>query len=197
MVAGPAKYNSRRLDHADEVLRSSAEFSTWFDGIRGGIKPKRTGNEERTEQLIRSIRDCISNKDNTKKPLDWEGLCRKYLESLAVLNQGEFVKWYDMADKCFKFRKSTKISRLYSKAKDGEQITAEKREIFSDENLTAYIDGGRVYLRFITPPAQQLKFAMKKRGYWWNAYRSEWSTYENRLDEEWIKSISTRYEKYI
>ena len=79
----------------------------------------------------------------------------------------------------------------------GEQITAEKRGIFSDENLTAYTDGGRVYLRFITPPAQQLKFAMKKRGYWWNAYRSEWSTYENRLDEEWIKSISTRYEKYI
>lgn len=198
MVAGPAKYNSRKLDHADEVLRSSAEFSTWFDRIRRGIsKPKRTGSEERTEQLISSIRDCISNKDNTKNPLDWEGLCRKYLESLAVLNQGEFVEWYERADKSFKFRKSTKISRLYSKAKGGEQIAAEKKEIFSDENLTAYTEGGRVYLRFITPPAQQLKFAMKKRGYWWNAYRSEWSTYENRLDGEWIKSISTRYEKYI
>ena len=33
MVAGPAKYNSRKLDHSDQILRLSSEFVEWFKDL--------------------------------------------------------------------------------------------------------------------------------------------------------------------
>ena len=43
----------------------------------------------------------------------------------------------------------------------------------------------------------QLHVALKSRGWWWNSYQSAYSTYLDRVDKEWIATISTRYAQYI
>ena len=32
---------------------------------------------------------------------------------------------------------------------------------------------------------------------WWNSNKKAWSTYLNRVDKEWIESISTKYAQYL
>ena len=43
----------------------------------------------------------------------------------------------------------------------------------------------------------QLIYALKKKGWWWNTYKGAWSTYLDRVDVEWIKNISEKYEEYL
>jgi len=38
MVAGPAKYNARKLDHSDKIISLLGEFYRWFDGLEKQIK---------------------------------------------------------------------------------------------------------------------------------------------------------------
>lgn len=44
---------------------------------------------------------------------------------------------------------------------------------------------------------RQLIVALKNRKWWWNAHKQAWSTYLNRLDKEWVSTISERYAKYL
>ena len=46
MVAGPANYNSKKFDHGDDVLRSSAEFCEWFEAY--GNKSKKVNPRKKT-----------------------------------------------------------------------------------------------------------------------------------------------------
>lgn len=36
-----------------------------------------------------------------------------------------------------------------------------------------------------------------RRKWWWNSGEKAWSTYLDKMDKEWVKSISERYEKYV
>ena len=58
-------------------------------------------------------------------------------------------------------------------------------------------EGDRAYINFILRPKRQLHIALKSRGWWWNSYQRAYSTYPDRLDKEWVSSISTRYADYI
>ena len=39
-VAGPAKYDARKLDRSDTILRLSSEFVEWFDGLEKQVKSR-------------------------------------------------------------------------------------------------------------------------------------------------------------
>lgn len=66
-----------------------------------------------------------------------------------------------------------------------------------DEHLVAYTMGDRAYIKFVMKPRQQLIVALKSRKWWWNSNEEAWSTYLNKLDKEWVQSISTRYADYV
>ena len=64
-------------------------------------------------------------------------------------------------------------------------------------NLVAYTMGDRAFIKFVMKPRQQLIVALKSRKWWWNSNEEAWSTYLNKLDKEWVQSISTRYADYV
>ena len=76
-------------------------------------------------------------------------------------------------------------------------VVAEKKEIYSNADFTAYEYNDRVFIKFTLKPQRQLIVALKSRGYWWNSGANAWSTYAEKADREWIKTISDRYGKYI
>lgn len=72
-----------------------------------------------------------------------------------------------------------------------------RQKLFEDENLVAYTMGDRAYIKFVMKPRQQLIVALKSRKWWWNSNEEAWSTYLDKLDKEWVQSISTRYADYV
>lgn len=81
--------------------------------------------------------------------------------------------------------------------KAAKLVEVKKEVFFEDENLTAFKEGDRIYIKFLMRPKRQLIIALKSRGYWWNSGKSAWSTYPDRLDKEWVGSISSRYGQYL
>ena len=97
----------------------------------------------------------------------------------------------------YKWRPNSKIGQLYKAACAGALKTTEKKEIYSNADFTAYEMCDRVYIKFTLKPQRQLIVALKSRGFWWNSNENAWSTYADKADREWIKTISERYAKYI
>lgn len=188
MVAGPAKYNSRRLDHSDQILRLSQEFSEWFKDLESQIEQSQRKNDK-AEHLIRMVEFCKKS-DNPCDPTS-------HLAELAVYDQEAFIKYYEELYPIYKWRKNSNIVKLYNYAKEGKLVQVKKEVFFEDENLTAYTEGDRVFIKFLMRPKRQLIVALKSRGYWWNSGANAWSTYPDRLDKEWVESISSRYGQYI
>ena len=116
---------------------------------------------------------------------------------LAFVNNEAFIKVYEKYNEVFKWRKNSNIYKLYQKSLNGEVVEIKKEIFFEDENLTAYTEGDRAYIKFIMRPQRQLIVALKSRKWWWNSTKKAWSTYLNKLDKEWISTISERYSKYI
>lgn len=188
MVAGPAKYNSRRLDHSEQILRLSSEFCEWFRGLERQIEQGQQKNDK-AEHLIRMIEFC-KKPDNPCDPTS-------HLAELAAYDQEAFIKYYEELYPTYKWRKNSNIVKLYNYAKEGKLVQVKKEVFFEDENLTAYTEGDRVFIKFLLRPKRQLIVALKSRGYWWNSGASAWSTYPDRLDKEWVESISSRYGQYL
>jgi len=69
--------------------------------------------------------------------------------------------------------------------------------IYEDDDLTAYTEGDRACIKFKMKPKRQLIIALRGRKWWWNARNNTWSTYLNRADWDWVRTISQRYSKYI
>lgn len=97
----------------------------------------------------------------------------------------------------YKWRKNSSIAKLYQKSLAGEIKEIRKEIFFEDENFTAYLEGDRAYIKFTMRPKRQLHVALKSRGWWWNSYEKAYSTYPDRLDKEWVSTISSRYADYI
>lgn len=87
------------------------------------------------------------------------------------------------------------MGRLQSRRRQTKCLNRQK--FFEDENLVAYTMGDRAYIKFVMKPRQQLIVALKSRKWWWNSYEEAWSTYLDKLDKEWVQSISTRYTDYV
>lgn len=188
MVAGPANYNAKKLDKSEQIMQASREFSNWFDDLREQIKNSKTDTNQRDlDNELSSIKFCVER--------GWDP--RDYIVKIAKFNTQKFIELYEKYQPVYKWRKNTNIFKLYVAVLNGEVQEIKKEIIFEDENFTAYIEGNRAYIRFLMKCKQQLIFAMKKRGWWWNTHKGAWSTYLDRVDKEWISNISKQYEQYL
>lgn len=188
MVAGPARYNSKRLDKSDQILQKSHEFYTWFENLEEQIKDSKVDTSARKiERIMGMIKFCIER--------DFDP--REHLVELAYLDNKKFIELYDKYYPKFKWRKNSIIFKVYAQSLNGEIEEIKKEIIYEDENFTAYIQGDRAYIKFPMKVQQQLIYALKKRGWWWNSHEKAWSTYLKRVDKPWISSISTKYAQYL
>lgn len=60
-VAGPARYNAKKLDHSDTILRLSSEFVEWFNGLQEKVWQGRIEDKDAKEiaRLVDDIKFCI------------------------------------------------------------------------------------------------------------------------------------------
>ena len=188
MVAGPAKYNARKLDKSDKILELSSRFCEWFKDLENQVKQGQQKNDK-TERLLSMIEFC-RRPDNPCDP-------RNYLAELSMYDNAAFVKLYEELYPEYKWRKNSTIAKLYQKSITGELQEIRKEVFFEDENLTAFKEGDRVYIKFLMRPKRQLIVALKSRGWWWNSNKNAWSTYPEKLDKEWVATISEKYAQYI
>jgi len=187
MVAGPSKYNAKKLDKGDKILELSAGISEWFSELEKQIADG-TKENKKAERLIRLVKfaDATDGLDPTA-----------HLAGLAAMDNAKFIELYEELYPKYKWRKNSAICKLYEKSKSGEIKEVKKEIIFQDENLTAYTEGERAYIKFLMKPKRQLIVALKSRKWWWNSYEAAWSTYLDRLDLGWIKTITSRYAAYV
>lgn len=180
----PQSITQKKLDKSDKIIEMYSEISRWWDSIQDQIKQSSNENNE-SEQL--------------KKEIKWlfdEGLnANVKFTKLAEINKEEFKKLFEELNVKKPFRKNSIIYKLYENIDNIEE--KKKKIIFENADFTAYTEGGRGYIKFVMRPKRQLIVALKSRGWWWNSYKNAWSTYENKVDTEWIKSISERYADYI
>lgn len=188
MVAGPARYNSRKLDKSDRILELTSELYEWFKDLENQIRESQQKNSK-AESLLEMIEFCRRS-DNPCNPTN-------YLAELAMYDNQAFIQIYEELYPEYKWRKNSTIAKLYQKSVNGEIKEIRKEVFFEDENLTAYTEADRAYIKFLMRPKRQLIVALKSRGWWWNSGKSAWSTYLNKVDREWVTSISTRYAEYV
>ena len=188
MVAGPAKYNAKRLDHSDRIIMLSKELYDWLENLEEQVKRNNVENNKAIE-LINAV-NFAKQPDNPFNPTT-------SLSELAFHDKDAFMKLYDELYPTYKWRKNSSIAKLYAQAKAGTLKVLKKEVFFEDENLTAYIYGDRAYIKFMMKPHRQLMVALKSRKWWWNSYENAWSTYLDKLDKDWVTSISERYAQYI
>lgn len=188
MVAGPAKYNAKRLDKSDMILRLSSEIVEWMNGIEEQVKQGTRDTRKDPDELERRLRFC-----DERPELDPTA----ELAEMATIDNARFIRLFEELYPKYKWRKNSNIYKLYQASKEGK-VKEIKREVFyEDANFTAYREGDRAYIRFIMRPQRQLIVALKSRKWWWNSGAEAWSTYLDRVDEEWVRSISERYAKYL
>lgn len=188
MVAGPARYNAKKLDKSDKILELSAKLSKWFEDLEDQVKAGHR-KDDKAQSLLRMIEFC-RRPGNPCNPTN-------HLAELAMYDNASFVRIYEELYPEYKWRKNSTIAKLYQKSLSGEIKEIRKEVFFEDENLTAYTEGDRVYIKFLMRPKRQLLVALKSRGWWWNSGKNAWSTYLDKLDREWVESISERYSQYI
>lgn len=188
MVAGPARYNARKLDKSDRILSLYHELSEWFKGLEEQIAQSQV-KDDKAKRIIETIEFC-RKPDNPCNPTN-------DLAELALYDNQAFIRLYEEMYPEYKWRKNSTVAKLYQKSIAGEIKEIRKEVFYEDENFTAYTESDRAYIKFVMRPKRQLHVALKSRGWWWNSYQSAYSTYLNRVDKEWIATISTRYAQYI
>ena len=189
IVAGPAKYNGAKRDkEADKIMELASDFNVWFSNLEKQYKNfKKPSKEDSIKRKVTEIMQLY------KLGLD----IKNELIDLSNLDNKKFIELFEKFNQIYKWKKNTIIYKVYTASKNGEIKEIKEEILFEDENFTAYLKNDRVFIKFIFKPQAQLKFALKKKGYWWNSREKSWSTYPSRLDMEWVKSISSKYEKYI
>lgn len=184
MVAGPAKYNAKKLDKGDQILRMYSEIGEWYDEIQKQADMSGR-SKSKVESLVEKITWCVS--DGFSVTDEWK--------KLAKISKDDFKKLYENLNEKYPFKKNTVAYKLYHNL--GEVIEQKKEIICDNADYTAYTEGNRAYIRFTLRPKRQLIVALKSRGWWWNSRENAWSTYLDRVDKEWVSSISEKYSKYI
>lgn len=188
MVTGPARYNARKYDKSDKILELSHNLYVWIEEMEKQINDFKEDNKiDETKHLLMGIERIYELKLNPTNDI----------MKLAFVNNEVFIKTYEKYNEIFKWRKNSNIYKLYQKSLNGEIEEIKKEIFFEDKNFTAFIEGDRAYIKFIMRPQRQLIVALKSRKWWWNSRKKAWSTYLEKLDKDWVASISERYNKYI
>lgn len=188
MVAGPSKYNAKRLNKSEQVLKLSSEIVDWLVDIERQVEKGTRDTRTDPDQLEQRIRFC-----DARPELD-----PKYeLAEMASVDNARFIRLFEELYPKYKWRKNSNMYKLYLQSKEGKIKEIKQEVFFEDANLTAYREGDRAYIRFIMRPKRQLIVALKSRKWWWNSGANAWSTYLDRVDEEWVRSISEKYAQYL
>lgn len=155
-VAGPARYNAKKLDHSDTILRLSSEFVEWFNGLQEQVWQGRIEDKDAKEiaRLVDDIKFCIERP--TLNPT--ASLCE-----LANKDPELFMEYYEKLHEKYRWRKNSVIAKLYAAGKEGKLANLNRQKFFEDENLVAYTMGDRAYIKFVMKPRQQLIVALKSR----------------------------------
>ena len=140
MVAGPANYNAKRLDKSDQIMKASREFFEWFKGIKEQIENSKTDTNKRDmERELSLVKFCVER--------NWDP--REHMIKIAKFDSQKFIELYEKYQPVYKWRKNTNIFKLYAAVLNGEVKEVKKEIIYEDENLTAYIEGDRAYIKFL------------------------------------------------
>ncbi len=186
IVAGPSKYNAKKLDKGDRILETSSEIYNWFKELKEQLQ------ESKEDDKVQKLLERIEFYDNAK---ELDPTCR--LAELATLDNQKFIELFEKLQDKYKWRKNSNIYKLYLKSKAGEVQETKKEVIFENTDYAAYIEGNRAYIKFTLKPQRQLIVALKSRKWWWNARQNAWSTYLDKLDKDWVSNLSNQYAKYI
>ena len=189
IVSGPAKYNElKREKEAGKIVELASDFNVWFSNLEKQYKSYKNPSKK----------DLANKKVEEIMKLHKLGLdIKNELIDLSNLDNKKFIELFEKFNSLYKWKKNTVIYKVYIASKNGEIKEKDIETLFEDENFTAYLKNDRVFIKFVFKPQAQLKFALKKKGYWWNSREKSWSTYPSRLDMAWVKSISSKYEKYL
>lgn len=190
MVAGPANYNSKKLDHGDKILELRAAFCEWFEELQDQIVSGSVNDQdaEEVKHLIELIEFCTT-RDELRPDAE--------LVQLANKDNSKFIEYFERLYPKYKWRKNCNLYKIYAASKGGKFKETKREVFFKDENLTAYTLGDRAYIKFAMRPARQMIVALKSRKWWWNSYEGAWSTYISKLDKDWVQNITEHYEKYL
>lgn len=202
-VAGPARYNSKRLNKLDQIIRAGNEISEWFDRVEKSVENSQRQyrdnsaiEAQRAEDWVRRVAD--GKVFNGVVPQ----MVADALLKVAPHDPQRFAELYEEYDKQYHFRGNTNAAKVYKSVKAGTFQKAKPAEkLHETENLNAYrkkIDAGeRVFLKFTTRPKPQLVYALKRRGWHWNAYEKAWSVPAEKYDAAFVAGIDENYEKYL
>ena len=124
-VAGPAKYDARKLDRSDTILRLSSEFVEWFDGLEKQVKAG-TQQDDKRARLLRIIEFADSRPE-----LDPTG----ELAELSMVDNAKFVELFEAMQPKYKWRKNSNIYKLYLASKEGKVKEIKPEVFFEDQNL--------------------------------------------------------------
>ena len=189
MVAGPARYNAKRMDKSDKILKCTLNISCWFEDVEKQVRDAQRKENDDVIELYEKIKFCRKT-DPSYNPA-------KDLEKLAYRENKLFIRLYKRFYKQYQWRQRSTVAKLYEKSLAGEIREIRKEVFYEDANFTAYTEGDRAYIKFLMRPQRQLVLALGHHGWWWNSHKRAWSTYIKKLDEKWVSTISARYAPYI
>jgi len=174
-VSGRANYPAKKMNKAaDRVLQSSAEISTWFDGVRTSVKnstrqyadTQKADAIREEEWFNRALRDGWYNRGGKPNPTS----VANGLAGIAQHDPQRFAQLYEKYDKELHFRKNTNAAKLYEKIKQGKySVKKPPQKVYESDSYNTYRktiqSGERVFMKFTTKPKPQLIYALKKRGW--------------------------------
>lgn len=200
-VAGPANYNAKRLNKSDQILQSAHDFSEWFSRVEESVKESKRQYADRSKEEARRSEELF----NDYMARGWYSTPTAIANGLAPIaahDPQRFVQLYDRYNAKYHFRKGTTAAKIYDGIKAGTFKGAPKAEkLHETSNLNTYkkqiAAGERVFLKFTTRPKPQVVYALKRRGWHWNALEGAWSVPVEKYDEEFVDSIDDRYAKYL
>lgn len=200
-VAGPANYNAKRLNKSEQILQSAHDFTEWFSRVEENVKDSKRQYEDRSKEKARRAEENFSlwlSRGWYANPT----AIANGLTPIAVHDPQRFVDLYEQYDKKYHFRKSTTAAKMYDSIKAGTFKGAPKAEkLHETSNLNTYkkqiAAGERVFLKFTTRPKPQVVYALKRRGWHWNALEGAWSVPVDKYDADFVDSIDDRYAKYL
>lgn len=201
-VAGPARYPAQKMNAlADRRMKASADFVNWFDGIRENVKNSkiqykddRKEKARREEEHFNSMMRGVAHPD--------AAMVGYWLMPIAQYDPKRYAELYEKYDKDYRFRKNTSAAKLYQMVKDGKYTGVKPpKKLYESDSYNAYQkriqSGERVFIKFTIKPKPQMVYAMKRRGWHWNALEGAWSVPVDKYDAKFVKGIEENYKKYL
>ena len=200
-VSGPARYPAQKMNAiADRAMKASHDIVTWFDGIRESVKKskdigddfkKKARKEEETLHLMMRQFPNMS-----------AATVGNWLAPIAQYDPKRYKELYEAYDKKYHFRKNSTAAKLYDGILNGTYKGIKPpKKLYESDSYNAYRkniqSGERVFLKFTTKPKPQMIYALKKRGWHWNALENAWSVPVGKYDADFVKGIEENYEKYL